>query len=74
MRALWVRPEIDEMWMIEPRVFSKWGSAAYEARTEAMRSTLMLAIQPASSSLAPNPEALLTSTSMPPSACAAAAT
>jgi predicted alpha/beta hydrolase len=43
-------------------------------RTVAIRSTEMLAAQPSSSSVRPNPDALFTSTSMPPSASAAAAT
>jgi hypothetical protein len=59
------------MLMIElPGDASSIGSAACEARTIAITSTARPAAQPASSSPMPKPDALLTSTSMPPSAAA----
>ena len=70
------KPEIDEMWMIEapsPRC-SSIGSAACEARTIAITSTDRPLDQPASSSPMPKPDALFTSTSMPPSAAPASLT
>ena len=48
------------------------GSASREARTAAIRSICRLAAQPSSSSAMPYPVALLTSTSIPPRASAAA--
>ena len=61
--------------MIElPAAWASSGSAACEARTIAITSTDSPAAQPASSSPMPKPEALFTSTSMPPSAAAASAT
>ena len=63
------------MWTIElPGLASSAGTAACDARTIAITSTDRPAAQPASSSPMPKPEALLTSTSMPPSAEIAAAT
>ena len=50
---------------------SRKGSAAWLARTTAITSTFSEAAQPASSSDMPKPEALFTSTSIPPSAAAA---
>ncbi|MNC89255.1 hypothetical protein D3C83_51610 [compost metagenome] len=57
-----------------PPAFWMKGIAACEARIEAIMSTAMPAAQPSSSSFDPKPEALLTSTSIPPSAVAAPAT
>ena len=51
-----------------PAAVRRHGSAACDARTIAITSTARPAAQPASSSPMPKPEALLTSTSMPPSA------
>ena len=59
--------------MAPPPAFSMNGIAACEARTVAITSMSRPLAQPASSSLAPKPEALLTRMSMPPSESAAAA-
>ena len=59
--------------MAPPPACSMKGIAACEARTVAITSMSMLLAQPSSSSVAPNPDALFTSMSMPPSESAAAA-
>ncbi len=67
------RPEIDEILITEPPpVCAIQGVTVQVARTAAMMSTSKLACQPASSSVTPKPDGLLTRTSTRPSApCAA---
>jgi hypothetical protein len=65
---------MEETLMMLPFVASRCGSAAWVARTVAITSTESPCAQCSSVSWEPKPEALFTSTSIPPSARAASAT